>query len=199
MGSGADATCDTVLATDRLVLRTFRPEDLVLYAKLNEDPAVVEFLGGHPFTRAMSDDMAHGANDSFVQRGFGKLAVERRVDGAFLGMCGLSIEPWFPNDLEIGWRLAREYWGFGYATEAATAWLNYAFEHLRAARVISVADVPNLRSIAVMRRIGLQFDHAPTLSDENGEFEAVVYSMDAALFRQNRQTDSTLKTPARES
>lgn len=173
-----------VLETDRLILRPFQERDLALYAEINADPAVVEFLGGAPLSREESDEQAIGANLCFAERRFGKIAVERRGDGALLGMCGLSIEPWFPNDLEIGWRFARQYWGYGYASEAAFAWLCYAFESLKAPRVISIADAPNFRSIEVMRRIGLRFDHAPRLSDENGEFDAVVYSMDAALYQE---------------
>jgi RimJ/RimL family protein N-acetyltransferase len=177
-----------VLETDRLILRPFRERDLAVYAEINADPAVVEFLDGVPLSRAVSDEQANGANQCFATRRFGKIAVERRGDGTFLGMCGLSIEPWFPHDLEIGWRLARAYWGYGYATEAASAWLAYAFESLGAPRVISVADAPNTRSIAVMRRIGMIFDHAPRLSDEGGGFDAVVYSMDAAFYRRLAST-----------
>lgn len=177
-----------VLSTNRLFLRPFKERDLALYAEINSDPAVVEFLGNVPLSRAESDEQAVGANHCFATRRFGKIAVERRSDGALLGMCGLSIEPWFPDDLEIGWRLGRQYWGSGYATEAASAWLAYAFESLRAPRVISIADAPNARSIAVMRRIGMSFDHAPRLSDESGEFDAVVYSMDAALYQEHAGT-----------
>jgi RimJ/RimL family protein N-acetyltransferase len=174
-----------VLETERLILRPFRTQDLPVYAEINADPAVVEFLGGIPLSRAVSDEQADGANRCFATRRFGKIAVERRGDGTFLGMCGLSIEAWFPHDLEIGWRFGSAYWGNGYATEAASAWLAYAFESLGTARVISVADAPNMQSIAVMRQIGMRFNHAPRLSDESGEFEAVVYSMDAALYREH--------------
>lgn len=174
-----------VLETNRLIMRPFHARDLALYAAINADPAVVEFLGNVPLSRAESDEQAIGANHCFAKRRFGKIAIERRSDGALLGMCGLSVEPWFTDDLEIGWRLGRRYWGSGYATEAASAWLAYAFDNLRAPRVISIADAPNARSIAVMRRIGMCFDHAPRLRDEGGEFEAVVYSMDAARYQEH--------------
>ncbi len=179
---------DFALETDRLILRPFRERDLAVYAEINADPAVVEFLGGVPLSRAESDGQANGANQCFAVRRFGKIAVERRGDGAFLGMCGLSVESWFPDDLEIGWRLARAHWGYGYATEAASAWLAYGFESLGAPRIVSVADALNIRSIAVMRRIGMNFDHALRLSDESGGFDAVVYSMDAAFYRERAST-----------
>lgn len=175
-----------LLETERLILRPFRKADLALYAGINADPAVVAFLGGVPLSRIMSDGQAIGANHCFSDRRFGKIAVERRDDGALLGMCGLSVEPWFPADLEIGWRLGRAYWGFGYAAEAASAWLDYAFDRLGVPRVISVADAANTRSIATMRRIGMTFDHTPRLSDGNGKFDAVVYATSAAAHRHRR-------------
>jgi RimJ/RimL family protein N-acetyltransferase len=164
-----------VLVTPRLVLRTFRPSDLAPFAALNADPRVMAFLGG-TLDRAASDAIALGADRSFRDERFGKIAVARRSDGAFLGACGLSRERWYPDDLEIGWRLDHRHWGQGYATEAARAWLAYAFEVLGCARVISISDVPNRRCIAVMERIGLSFDHAATLSDGGVPFDAVVYA-----------------------
>jgi RimJ/RimL family protein N-acetyltransferase len=100
--------------------------------------------------------------------------VERRSDGAFLGTCGLSREPWYPDDLEVGWRLHPEVWGQGYATEAGHAWIGYAFDRLGAERVISVADVPNRRSRAVMERLGMRLDHQAWLTEGEDRFEAVV-------------------------
>jgi RimJ/RimL family protein N-acetyltransferase len=87
--------------------------------------------------------------------------VERRDDGAFLGMCGLHHQESYPDDVEVAWRLAREHWGRGYATEAATGWLDHAFGALKLPRVISITEPPNLRILAVMRRLGMVFDHEP--------------------------------------
>jgi hypothetical protein len=88
----------------------------------------------------------------------GLLAIERREDGVFLGICGLHHQQSFPDDVEVAWRLAREHWGRGYATEAATAWVDHAFRALHLPRVISIADRPCMRSLAVMRRLGMVFD-----------------------------------------
>ena len=165
-----------VTTTDRLILRTFRPDDLPLYAALNVDPEVVEFLGG-PLSREDSDDIAAYANDLHASDGIGLLAVERTADGQFMGMCGVHVLHWYPDDLEVGWRLAREHWGQGYATEAALAWLRIAFEQCRAARVISVTDAPNVRSIAVMHRIGMTYDHAAQLEEDGVVFDAVIHSL----------------------
>jgi RimJ/RimL family protein N-acetyltransferase len=136
----------------------------------------MRFLGG-PISREESDRQALGANVSLRSAGFGKIAIERTSDAAFVGMCGLSREHWFPDDLELGWRLLPQYVGHGYATEAGKAWLDYAFAVLKAARVISIADLPNRRSIAVMERLGMGLDHVAELDDNGERFSAVVYSI----------------------
>lgn len=173
----------TVIETERLILRGFRKSDLPAFAALHRDPEVMRFVGGTPLDRAVSDGIAAAAQRQFLKSGDGKIAVERRADGAFLGMCGLSVEDWYPDDLEVGWRLAQEFWGHGYATEAGIAWVDHAFATMGARRVISVADTPNVRSIGVMQRIGLAFDHEARLSDENGAFDATIYAIDAAAWR----------------
>ncbi len=174
-----------VLTTSRLRLRTFRPDDLPLYAALNADPVVTEFLGG-PVSRDESDSIAEYAQGLHAREGIGLLAVERAEDGVFLGMCGLHhVTDWYP-DIEVAWRLARRHWGHGYATEAAAAWLRHGFTTLDLPRVISITDrdPPNVRSMAVMRRLGMVHDHDADLVDEAGEpFAAVVYSITAAQWR----------------
>ena len=97
-----------LLTTERLTLRTFRPDDLPLYAALNADPEVYRWLGGKPLTRAWSDEIAEWANECVEAQGYGLVAVERTADGAFLGMCGLHHQESFPDDVEAAWRLARE-------------------------------------------------------------------------------------------
>ncbi len=166
----------TILTTPRLLLRTFRREDLPLYAALNAHPEVARYLGG-PLTREDSDEIAEWAQQCYQEEGIGLLAVERREDGQFLGMCGLHHQEGYPDELEVGWRLAFDHWGHGYATEAATAWLDHAFDTLGAPRVISIADRPNVRSLAVMRRLGMSFDHEAEVWDNGVSFQAVVYSI----------------------
>ena len=163
--------------TERLVLRPFREEDLEPWAAMNADPEVMKYLGGEPLTRAKSDWIAEAVNERYAADGTGFLVIERRADGAFLGACGLQHEPWYPDEMELGWRLAREYWGFGFATEAASSWLSYAFTELKLPRVISITDAPNERSIAVMRRLGMTFDHAAELVEDGVPFDAVIYSI----------------------
>jgi RimJ/RimL family protein N-acetyltransferase len=175
-----------VLTTPRLVLRTYRQDDLPLFAALNADPAVMATLGGEPLTREHSDDIAAWAQECFAEERIGLLAVERREDGAFVGMCGLHHQRAYPDDLEIAWRLAHRYWGHGYATEAATAWLDYAFDVLEVPRVISITDRPNLRSLAVMRRLGMTFEHEADVEDDGILFHALVHTVTAEQWRRGR-------------
>lgn len=169
------------MRTERLVLRPFRDDDLPLYAALNADPRVAEWLGG-PLSRAGSDDIARWANGLWDRHRYGLLAVERQSDGAFLGMCGLHRLRDRPDDVEVGWRLAPEHWGRGYATEAARAWLRWGFEELDLPRIISVTDEPNVRSIAVMRRLGFTFLEHDRIVDNGQEFDAVVYALDRSAW-----------------
>ena len=181
----ADWDGTEIVRTPRLLLRTFRRDDLPLYAALNADPQVAKWLGG-PLTRAESDDIAEWAQERWEKERLGLLAVERRQDGAFLGMCGLHHLRDRPGDVEVGWRLAYEHWGKGYATEAATGWLDYGFGVLGLPRIISVTDEPNVRSLAVMRRLGLTFLERDRITDNGETFDAVVYAITAGEWRARR-------------
>jgi RimJ/RimL family protein N-acetyltransferase len=164
--------------TERLLLRPYRDEDRPAFAEINADPEVMKYLGGVPLTREQSDAITEGVNSTFDAHGIGFLAIERRSDGALLGACGLMRHTaWYPDDLEIGWRLGRRYWGHGYATEAATSWLTHAFAERSEPRVISITDTPNVNSIAVMKRLGMTFDHEAELVDEGTPFDATIYSI----------------------
>jgi RimJ/RimL family protein N-acetyltransferase len=164
--------------TERLLLRPYREEDLPAFAAINADPEVMKYLGGEPLSREQSDAITEGVNQRHLAEGIGFLAIERRSDGALLGACGLMRhDAWYPDVLEIGWRLGREYWGHGYATEAATSWLTHAFEERTEPRVISITDTPNLNSIAVMKRLGMTFDHQAELVEDDTPFDATIYSI----------------------
>ncbi|TDC14924.1 N-acetyltransferase [Kribbella albertanoniae] len=168
--------------TERLILRPFQDTDLEAWAALNSDPEVMRYIGG-PLTRAESDREAAGINQQWKTERFGFLAIERAADGAFLGAGGLSREQWYPETLEVGWRLDRAYWGHGYASEAAAHWLAYGFTELQLPRINSVTDTPNERSIAVMRRLGMTFERTTDLEFDGESFNATVYSMTAEAFR----------------
>lgn len=175
---------EVVVTTPRLLLRTFRPDDLPLYHELNADPKVYATLGGRPLTREHSDKIAEWAQRCYERERLGLLAVERRSDGAFVGMCGLHHQESFPDEVEVAWRLASQHWGNGYATEAATGWLDYGFSELGLSEIISTTDHDNVRSLAVMHRLGMAFVRATEMVDDGEVFEAVVYAITAAKWRE---------------
>ena len=161
--------------TERLILRNFRDADSAAYAELCGDPEVMRHLGGPlPAEHAVAEMAA--ISRSFEESGFGMLAVERKLDGAFVGMCGLSVERWYSDDLQIGWRLLPRYWGEGYATEAAMFWRDLAFA-APVPRLISISDVPNQRSHRVMERLGMQRHETGTFEMNGERFEAHIYAL----------------------
>jgi RimJ/RimL family protein N-acetyltransferase len=150
-----------VLETARLILRRWHPSDRPAYAAMNADPEVMAFPG--PLSRRDSDAEIDRFEQRWAHDGFCFAAVERRSDGALLGMTGLArcnMDAPFCPCVEIGWRLARPHWGQGYATEAARGWLGHAFGTLGLHEVVAFTDPGNHRSLAVMRRLGMRRDPA---------------------------------------
>ena len=150
------------LATARLRLRGWRNDHREPFAALNADP---EVMAHFPTTlsRATSDMLVDATMDGWAANGFGLWAMERVTDGRFLGFTGLSRPSFgaaFTPAVEIGWRLARHAWGHGYATEAARASLHFGFETLGLEEIVSFTVPANVRSRAVMERIGMHHDPA---------------------------------------
>ncbi len=150
------------MRTDRLILRRWRPEDRAPFAALNADPEVMEHFPG-TLSRAESDSFVEERIERpFDDQGWGLWAVEVPGVTPFAGYTGLltvGFEAHFTPAVEVGWRLAREHWGYGYATEAAHAAVRFAFEQLGLAEVVSFTVPANCRSRAVMERLGMT--HAP--------------------------------------
>lgn len=150
------------LRTPRLSMRRWRAEDSEPFALLNADPDVMahfpETLG-----RGASDALMKAIEVGFERHGFGLWALQPREGGELLGFTGLAVpdfEAHFTPAVEIGWRLARTAWGHGYATEAARAALEFGFEQALLDEVVSFTVVDNLRSRAVMERLGMSHDPA---------------------------------------
>lgn len=169
------------LATERLLLRAWTDADRQPCAALNADPEVMEHFPS-VLTRAESDRMVEVITEGLARRGWGLWAVELREGGAFIGFVGLNEVPFeadFTPAVEIGWRVARAYWGRGYATEAARAALDCAFGTIGLGRVVSFTALSNVRSRAVMERIGLapvgEFDH-PRLPEGHRLRRHVLYA-----------------------
>ncbi|MFJ8647700.1 GNAT family N-acetyltransferase [Streptomyces sp. NPDC093546] len=156
----------TDLHTERLTLRRWRESDLEPWAAMNADPEVREHLGDL-LTREQSDASVARFQVEFARRGYGWWAVEVRATGEFIGFAGLDqVDDGMPfTGVEIGWRLARSSWGQGYATEAAQAVLAHGFDTLGLPEILAVTTSANLRSQAVMRRIGMTRDPADDFED----------------------------------
>ena len=152
------------VVTSRLVLRPFDDMDRAPFHALNTHPLVVESLGSSP-TRAESDDMIDRYSAEMAREGWGLWAVAEAGDGGapFVGMVGLHrVRPELPcaPAVEIGWRLHPDSWGHGYATEAAAASLRFGFEDAGLGEIVAFTTTLNVRSQAVMERIGMVRDAA---------------------------------------
>ena len=154
-----------MLETDRLLLRRWRDDDREAFAALNADPEVMRHFPG-TMTREASDDFVDRIEGLFEQQGFGLWAVEVKGGDAFIGFTGLNpMPPGVPGEggTEVGWRLARTAWGRGYATEAARAAVAVAFGEAQLPELFSMTAVSNVRSQAVMQRLGMselaRFEH----------------------------------------
>ncbi len=149
------------LRTARLLLRDWQDEDLPTFAALNADHRVMEFFPGL-LDRADSDALAVRIRSGLAERGFGLWAVEVCGGASFIGFVGLSVpsfEAHFTPCVEIGWRLATEHWGCGYATEAARAVLEFGFREIDLDEIVSFTVPANRRSRSVMERISMT--HSP--------------------------------------
>jgi RimJ/RimL family protein N-acetyltransferase len=147
-----------ILETRRLRLRGWHEQDLAPFAILNADPQVMEFLPQH-LDRAESDALASRIRDHFARHGFGLWAVEAPGVANFIGFVGLSVPSFqahFMPCVEIGWRLAHEHWGHGYAREAARAALAFGFRDLALDEIVSFTVPSNWRSRRVMERLSMR-------------------------------------------
>jgi RimJ/RimL family protein N-acetyltransferase len=155
------------IATQRLILRRWLVTDLDPFASMNADSRVMEFFPSR-LSRLESDALASRIQKHFDERGFGLWAVEIRDVAQFAGFIGLStprFDAHFTPCVEIGWRIAAEYWGCGYATEGALSVVRFAFQSLGLHEVVSMTTEMNLKSRRVMEKIGMShaasddFDH----------------------------------------
>ncbi|MCL4149404.1 UNVERIFIED_CONTAM: hypothetical protein GTU68_006392 [Idotea baltica] len=170
------------IETKRLILRRWKEEDRTPFAQMNADPLVMKF-----FPKTLTTEESNASFDRiqqhFADHNYGLWAVEIKNITDFAGFIGFQIprfEAHFTPCVEIGWRLAAQHWGEGYATEGASACLNYGFDTLGFHEVISMTATINKRSERVMQRIGMthdpmeDFDH-PRVDPESPLCRHVLY------------------------
>lgn len=176
-----------LIKTPRLILRPWREQDLESFAALNADPRVMEYFPAR-LSRTESDQLAERIKNKMDEKGWGMWAVSVPGAAEFIGFIGLnSTDPVsfpapFTPAIEVGWRIAFEYWGRGYATEGAKAALTYGFKTLNLNEIVSFTAVQNMRSRRVMEKIGMHhdpkddFDH-PKLPKEHKLNRHVLYRL----------------------
>lgn len=175
------------ITTERLRLRRWVAADGAPFAEMNADPAVMHHFPT-PLSRSESDALADKIAGHFDDHGFGLWAVEIPRVSSFAGFVGLSVPTFrthFTPCFEIGWRLASERWGQGYATEAAQAVVTYGFDVLALKEIVSFTVPNNTRSRRVMERLGMthaaadDFDH-PGLPEGHSLRRHVLYRLAAS-------------------
>ncbi len=163
-----------LIETERLILRRWRETDREPYVEMMVDPQISDWLGG-PFTPDEAFERIARNEAALEAHGYGRMAMERRSDGRFIGYCGLMpIADNLPFDdgFEVGWSVAPGAWGLGYAGEAARAVFADGFERLGLEAILAFTGTVNFRSQAVARKLSmirapdLDFDH-PGLADDH--------------------------------
>jgi ribosomal-protein-alanine N-acetyltransferase len=172
--------------TTRLLLRRWRDSDREPFARMNGDLEVMKHFP-EVLDRTASDALADRIEAHFAEHGFGLWAVEVLGGPPFIGFIGLlhvGFTAHFTPAVEIGWRLARNTWGHGYATEAAREACRIAFAELRLPGLVSFTVPANVRSRAMMERLGMthdprdDFDH-PKLAEGHSLRRHVLYRLSA--------------------
>jgi RimJ/RimL family protein N-acetyltransferase len=146
-----------IVETARLLLRPLTSADLDGFAAMNADPDVMRYIGdGKPQTRGQTHLRIYAILDHWDQHGFGLCAIVDRVTRAFIGFCGLQYLD-NTSEIEVGYRLAKPFWGAGLATEAARASLRQGFDEFGLDRIVAVVQPGNIASQRVLEKIGLRF------------------------------------------
>ena len=182
---------DYAIKTERLILRPWREDDLEPFAQLNADPRVMEFFPG-VLTQEESDQFAKRICIAMKQQGWGLWAVSIPDVADFIGYIGLAPVNFvadFTPAVEVGWRLAYDFWNKGYATEGAQAAVKYGFENVHLNEIVSFTAVNNMRSRRVMEKIGMyhdeksDFDH-PKLPEGHALRRHALYRIRTGHFTQ---------------
>ncbi|MFB6821098.1 GNAT family N-acetyltransferase [Streptomyces virginiae] len=156
----------TEIRTPRLLLRRWTDDDLVPLSEINADPEVMRWIGeGEPLDLDRTAEDIERWEEEWDEEGFGIFAVELLGSGELIGAVGLSIPEHLPEalpDAEITWRLGRQYWGQGYASEAAQATLEFALQDRGLDRVVAINRAGNEDSENVIRKLGMVLERDTT-------------------------------------
>ncbi len=177
------------LETERLILRQWKQSDIPLFAKINSDPDVMEFFPSL-LSEKESTEIAHKIIKELENKPYGFWAVEVKNKASFIGFIGLhspNFHTTFTPCIEIGWRLAKDFWEQGYALEGAKKVLDYAFNTLKLKEIVSFTSEKNYRSLSVMKRLNMQycpennFDH-PYIAKEDPLCKHLFYKIEKKAY-----------------
>lgn len=152
----ADRKKNIILKTERLTIREIERSDAEDCFLLNADPEVLKYTADEAFASLDEATAFWSAYDQYEKYGIGRWAVIRTDDEAFLGWCGLKYSP-STDEYDIGYRLMKKYWGYGYATEAASACLDHGMQRLDIRYIIGKAMHENEASIRILQKIGMTY------------------------------------------
>lgn len=181
-----------IILTKRLGLRKWSDADFLPFAAMNKDKEVMKY-----FPKTLSDEetaaLINRINAHFGKHGFSLFAIEKLATKELIGFAGFmipSFKSFFTSCVEIGWRIKKEEWNKGYATEAAKACLHYGFKTLQFEKVYSFTSAINVKSENLMKKIGMtkegEFDH-PNIPFDNALCRHVVYKIDKQKYHHERQ------------
>ncbi|HCW75055.1 MAG TPA: GNAT family N-acetyltransferase [Candidatus Marinimicrobia bacterium] len=149
-----------IAETQRIILREFELNDAPAMFPMDSDPKVLRFIGTPPFTElSQTETVIEFVRRQYLETGFGRLAVVLKATGTFLGWAGIKLERSPVNGhrdfYDLGYRFLREYWGYGYATEAARASLAYGFRNKGLTVINASVDAANGASIRILEKLGM--------------------------------------------
>ncbi len=153
-----------IFTSERLGFRTWLPKDIQPFAAINSDAEVMKYFPS-TYGIAKTTSLILNMNTMYEEKGYCYFGVDIFDTSELIGFIGIAYQDYeapFTPAVDIGWRLAKSYWGKGYATEGARKCLEYSFDRIGLSEIVSVATTANLPSINVMKKIGMNFD---------GEFE----------------------------
>lgn len=172
------------LMTARLGLKKMTPDEAPVFFELNSDPEVVKYTGDGPFeSLAAAEQFFIDYQEVYRREGYGRFSVYWLETGECVGWCGLRYQPDL-DKTDLGYRLMKRWWGRGIATEASEVCLKFGFEQLGLSQIVARAMGPNLASIAVMKKLGMQYLRAEEFDQHSG----VLYGIERADWEALHQT-----------